>query len=614
MDEISESQTFENKKISEDDVLRCPKCYLIPLISINHSQLQSILQFKCNNYHVLIKPLKELYFESKTRQINSIQCKNCNENNILKLFYCIKCKGFYCEKEEHSFNKGHDILIPVSKIDSYCFEAKHQNNYVNVSYYSKTHNKNICYYCLQDKYKDDKDFEKFQLLKQKEFETIKNNIKKVEENLNSFLNKVKSFISNLKKLIEEIINEFNLYKENNELEINLAKDLINIYELKKDKFNLNYQIIQNIKNISFNNDIDFEYNLNNIIEIKNTIFKSHFIEIKNVNEREVKKKVSKQKIDNKLLKKSKIQSSKYNLENICPVESHKDWVTAISVFPSGNIISVSKDESIIIYDINFNISQKINKAHNDGISYVDIKDENNFITCSYDGAIKLWNRNKNAFINYQTFSKAHNGPISKVIYCLNRYFISSSWDKTIKIWSENNNEYQFIITLEHQNRICSILYLEDKNISISSGNDDTKFWNLNLNELNYRNINFITIIDDTCCGWYGGLCRLDEDKIIIQGKSKSFKIISISKKIIIQEINIPFKCWGIYLIKNKGIILTGGKSKDIKIYRNDDNYECIQTIQDAHDDEILGFVELKNGLIASFSYDNKIKIWWIKEI
>ena len=44
------------------------------------------------------------------------------------------------------------------------------------------------------------------------------------------------------------------------------------------------------------------------------------------------------------------------------------------------------------------------------------------------------------------------------------------------------------------------------------------------------------------------------------------------------------------------------------IYRND-NYECIQTIKNAHDDNINGFVELNDETIISYSFDNKIKIW-----
>ena len=122
------------------------------------------------------------------------------------------------------------------------------------------------------------------------------------------------------------------------------------------------------------------------------------------------------------------------------------------------------------------------------------------------------------------------------------------------------------------------------------------------------------------CGSHGALYRLDEDKIIIGGNIDGImKIISISKKEIIKEINNTFQCWGIYLIEDKGIFLIGGRSKDIRIYRND-NYECIQTIKDAHNENIKGFIELKDVTIASFSndkinnlflYDSKFQIFII---
>ena len=204
-------------------------------------------------------------------------------------------------------------------------------------------------------------------------------------------------------------------------------------------------------------------------------------------------------------------------------------------------------------------------------------------------------------------NNAHDDKIRKVIYCSNGNLISCSNDNKIKIWKENNNNnYENIKILTHSNYVCSILYLEDKNILISCGLDGTKFWNLNKNEINYNNINCIQYFEAVKCGCQGQLCRLDEDRIIIGGKT--LKIYSILNKEIIKEINITFYCWGIRLIENKGIFLIGGKSNNINIYRND-NYKCIQIIQNAHEKDINGFVELKNGLIVSYSYDNKIKMW-----
>ena len=59
---------------------------------------------------------------------------------------------------------------------------------------------------------------------------------------------------------------------------------------------------------------------------------------------------------------TKIQLTSCNLTNIKSIEPHKNWINSISCFPSGNIISVSSDKSINIYDINLNIVQNI-KMH-----------------------------------------------------------------------------------------------------------------------------------------------------------------------------------------------------------------------------------------------------------
>ena len=175
-------------------------------------------------------------------------------------------------------------------------------------------------------------------------------------------------------------------------------------------------------------------------------------------------------------------------------------------------------------------------------------------------------------------------------------------DRTIKIWKENK-KYENIQILKHSDKITSLLLLEDKNILISSGVDGTKLWNYN--EIN--NINLIKAFKETSCVW-NQVCRLNHDIIIVKGYgNNSLKLISISKKEIIKTIDNPFQCCGISIIEDKGIFLVGG-FKDIRIYRND-NYECIREIKDAHDDYISGFIELKNGTIASFSNDETKKIW-----
>jgi T-complex protein 1 subunit beta len=65
------------------------------------------------------------------------------------------------------------------------------------------------------------------------------------------------------------------------------------------------------------------------------------------------------------------------------------------------------------------------------------------------------------------------------------------------------------------------------------------------------------------------------------------------------------------LMAEKGIMVIGGRSEEIKIYKTD-TYECIKVIEDAHYDIILGINKLNDLLIASYGEDNTIIIWKIQ--
>ena len=247
----------------------------------------------------------------------------------------------------------------------------------------------------------------------------------------------------------------------------------------------------------------------------------------------------------KQLEKEISQSKNYRYLNIPKLKliksitAHNSPIYSLSQFPSGNIISVSNDKSIKIYDINYIIIQIIQNAHNDFITYVEVKDENNFVTCSLKNII-TWIKKENEFQINKRINNAHNDYINKVIYYLNEYLISCSCDNSIKIWEEKEMNYQLILTLKHSHIVYSILVINNKNILISVGYDSIKLWNLN-------NFELIKDFEETECF---SLCNIDDDRIIII-KGNSFKIISLSEKKIINEIIIPFWCLGIISIKKK---------------------------------------------------------------
>ena len=265
MDEISQSIIKSEHFLSEKDDLRCPICYLIPLIlNIDFSPKEPIITIQCQNNHLITKKLKILYNDSKNYQINSIKCNNCNEMNLSNLLYCIKCYKFICKKEKntHSHNGEHK-LIPINKIDYGCWNEEH--NFCNVTTFCYTHNKNICIFCKEE-HKNDK-IEDFKIIKKREFQELKDKITKMRRFINKLTERVNKFVDELEKFKNDIIKSFQLFKENFELQFFLIQDLFNCYEFKKENNHLNYQIINNLKNIKIN---DYEKNYNiNIFQIPN---------------------------------------------------------------------------------------------------------------------------------------------------------------------------------------------------------------------------------------------------------------------------------------------------------------------------------------------------------
>ena len=258
---------------------------------------------------------------------------------------------------------------------------------------------------------------------------IKDNYNIYESNFNlEILHQYKLLVSSftINEMIEFInglINQKNIKIEKNENNLKLI--LISLLPNHP-----NVELIINKKNIISNeliekliDEIKEIKNENNKlknriekIENKNNILNKRIELIEN-NNNELKNKI-------KILEgfhkdKYKIKLTKCNLQNINYIQPHNNFINSLSSFLSVNIISVSKDKSIISYDIYLNILQNIQNAHDDSIAYVEVKDENNFITCSADKSIKLWINKENKFKINKIINNAHDDVIIKVIDCSN---------------------------------------------------------------------------------------------------------------------------------------------------------------------------------------------------
>ena len=83
--------------------------------------------------------------------------------------------------------------------------------------------------------------------------------------------------------------------------------------------------------------------------------------------------------------------------------------------------------------------------------YIEIENENNFITCSDDRSIRFWSKKNNIYSLKETIIEAHKSGILKIKYIKNKkYLISCSEDETIKIWEKKNmnNKHECVLIIQ----------------------------------------------------------------------------------------------------------------------------------------------------------------------
>ena len=283
------------------------------------------------------------------------------------------------------------------------------------------------------------------------------------------------------------------------------------------------------------------------------------------------------------------------------IEAHLGAINHISVFPNGKFISVSDDRSIRLFDQDGILLTTLENAHENPIQYISIKNNNEFITCSDDRSLKIWYLLNKSIQLYKEFQNAHTQAISCVIYTSLGNIASCSIDKFIKIRSGKNYERVTALIDTDSVAVFSLLEIDD-DILVSGGWEGIKFWDMK------TRLKIISI-DNCACVNCDALARIDTDKIAVGGdKYGIIKIISISKKVIIKEINNFNQCLALMGIFFKGLFASGGEDSIIRLFSTE-SYECVKEIPRSHEGGINGFAKIKNGNLISYGADGNIKIW-----
>ena len=323
-------------------------------------------------------------------------------------------------------------------------------------------------------------------------------------------------------------------------------------------------------------------------------------------------------MNNQSIEKNKLKSIDLKLQHTIvnqkgESESKKFSIESIAQFPCGNIIAADWI-SIYIYDINYNIIQKLNLYEivdqrqywktQKRIYKISIKDDNNFLIYSNDGMMKLYKKEKDIFELKQEFNDIE---VVDAIFDSDGKILACVRNNLIKVLKQDEKgNYKSIKSLQQADAFHLAIFKE-KNILFSTEIASMQFYDISQNYKLLETVKERSIHEPE---------KFGDDKVIVY-HNNSLKIISINEHNLIKTIKIGFEAYSIKYYEEKGIILVGGidKScdKSVLYILNSDNFEIIKIISDIHGTCVKGIYILKNGLISTFGEDPKqdypIKIW-----
>ena len=311
-----------------------------------------------------------------------------------------------------------------------------------------------------------------------------------------------------------------------------------------------------------------------------------------------------QNINNKLFS---IYIKPFSLSILKTYQDNKEIINYVASFKNGNFITASSDYSLKLYDFHQSIIKSLEPAHSSSIISLDVKDNNLIISCSEDCIIKIWNYDNSNLIEIQKIENAHKSCINCIRFFNHsekeNQFMTCSNDKTIKIWEKSSKDENYyciktIINTDSQYLNCLI---ELDNFILSGGYDGVKIWDLN-------NYDLICSYRKCSCYSQNAMKVIDKDKFIVSsGIEKKMFVGSISEESLILEIETFCEVYCI-LNFNQGFFFVGGKDEYFRLYRSD-TYDLFKVLKTDHLHYINGFFYLNEHLIGSYTTEGEIKLW-----
>ena len=198
-------------------------------------------------------------------------------------------------------------------------------------------------------------------------------------------------------------------------------------------------------------------------------------------------------------------------KNMLTLIGHSDLITTLT--QSKDIfLSSSKDTSIKIWDLLKSVCLYTLASHTGCVNDILIINDNNFVSCSDDERIILWNENKQ-----NKEHKGHKGGVNSLCSIDDNRIASCGCDGTIKIWDIFLNDCSFTLK-GHIQRVNKIIYIKQEKVLVSvSDNKEIRFWDIEKKEC-------IEIIEKAMSHKINLVYELNDRKLITADNEGAIKI------------------------------------------------------------------------------------------
>ena len=155
------------------------------------------------------------------------------------------------------------------------------------------------------------------------------------------------------------------------------------------------------------------------------------------------------------------------------LDDHSDRINGLNILENGNILSYSYDSTLRIWDKDSYECIAVLEDHNDVINGIKVLDNQNILSFSADNTMRVWDKK-----SYQCVAvlKSHTDIINGVDILENGNIISYSDDKTLRIWDKESYECLKILS-GHEDNVNGLI--QSNKYMVSWSGNDIYIWNIN---------------------------------------------------------------------------------------------------------------------------------------